>query len=79
VGVVRIPRVAHRRSHEDPKPAWGVDAGGSLFVRCGGCGVCAGLDHEVAPDGTVAPSLVCPDCGWHVMATLEGWQGQGSA
>lgn len=32
-------------------------------------------DHTIQPDGTVQPSLVCPieDCGWHVMARLEGW------
>lgn len=35
----------------------------------------ATLRHEVAADGTVRPSLVCPreGCDWHVFGRLEGW------
>lgn len=40
------------------------------------CGQCGGISdmtaHEVAPDGTVTPSILC-DCGWHVWGKLEGW------
>lgn len=32
-------------------------------------------DHIVAADGTVTPSLVCPEegCDWHEMITLVDW------
>jgi len=35
-------------------------------------------DHEIAADGTVTPSLVCPDdhCDWHVNGRLVGWEPQ---
>lgn len=38
------------------------------------------LDHEIASDGTVTPSVVCngiPDgegCDFHEMVKLEGWE-----
>ncbi len=46
-----------------------------VWVSCGGCGAKATLeDHSIAPDGTVNPSLVCPEgCGWHVFGRLVGW------
>jgi predicted RNase H-like nuclease (RuvC/YqgF family) len=41
----------------------------------GVCGLGYSLDHDIASDGTVTPSLVCPTigCTWHVNARLEGW------
>lgn len=47
-------------------------------VACPGCGVKGTLlDHEIAPDGTVSPSLLCPDaCGFHEEVQLEGWNPQ---
>ena len=32
--------------------------------------------HEIAPDGTVTPSVVCPEdeCDWHEMVRLDGWE-----
>jgi len=77
---IRIPKATVRKPFIEPKPAWGVDAGSDLWIRCGGCGITASLDHDVAPTGEVSPSLVCPEgCGWHVWATLEGFQGSGTA
>lgn len=82
--VVQIPRVPVRRSFVDPKPAWGRDSGGTLFLRCA-CGLCMGLDdHTVAADGTVSPSLHHPDdahggCGWHVFGRLLDWDGGSAA
>lgn len=31
--------------------------------------------HDIAKDGVVSPSVVCPHngCTWHVMAKLDGW------
>lgn len=45
-------------------------------IECGGCGHGMALSkHEIAADGTVTPSVVCPyvGCGWHVFIRLEGW------
>ena len=35
----------------------------------------AALDHDIAADGTVSPSVVCPEdgCDWHVHVRLVGW------
>ena len=32
-------------------------------------------DHEIQPDGTVQPSVVCPHdgCNFHEFIKLEGW------
>lgn len=30
------------------------------------------VDHDIADDGTVTPSVVC-DCGFHEWIKLEGW------
>jgi hypothetical protein len=49
------------------------------LVCCGFCGTRIALAfHEIASDGTVQPSLVCPTgCGWDVSAQLEGWEAEG--
>lgn len=33
------------------------------------------LDHEIADDGTVSPSVACPveGCGFHELVKLEDW------
>lgn len=48
---------------------------GSVRVACPGCKVSYYLDHEVAADGTVSPSLDCPTtgCNFHERVKLEGW------
>jgi hypothetical protein len=45
-------------------------------VSCPKCGKSASLsDHEIAADGAVTPSLVCPHepCTFHEFVKLEGW------
>ena len=32
-------------------------------------------DHDIAEDGTVTPSVVCPICGRHVHVWLHDWPG----
>lgn len=56
-------------------PSTTADGRRSAKVWCGGCGGFGFLDgHDIADDGTVSPSLVCPHgCGWHVWAQLELW------
>jgi len=41
--------------------------------KCGGFGSLT--DHDIAPDGTVTPSVVCPydGCDFHEFIKLEGW------
>ena len=52
-------------------------ADGKLTARvaCPLCGLTAILDHEIAADGTVTPSLLCSQagCGFHEMVVLEAW------
>ena len=48
----------------------------TAFFRCPKCqtyGALAGT-HEIASDGAVSPSMVCPNCDFHEWITLEGWQ-----
>jgi hypothetical protein len=44
-------------------------------VVCPGCGMTFALDHDIASDGTVTPSMICPikSCGFHEYVKLEGW------
>lgn len=45
-------------------------------VACPDCGQSAPIwYHDIAADGTVTPSLICPmdGCSWHVFVTLLGW------
>lgn len=51
-----------------------------VTICCPDCGAQLTLSskiHTVAADGTIHPSLVCPNdrvgCAWHVFAKLEGW------
>ena len=30
--------------------------------------------HKIASDGIVSPSLLCPDCGWHVYGRFLDWK-----
>lgn len=50
---------------------------GKAISSCPGCGYLGGLHkHDIAPDGTVTPSMVCPwaPCTFHDMGRLEGWR-----
>lgn len=66
------------RGDASTHPSW-RPFGRSAVVTCGGCGASMRLDHDVAADGTVSPSLDCPGCSWHVWGRLDGWQGQPSS
>lgn len=57
-------------------PSWHRRGHTSLvYVRCPNGHGPFGLDHDVAKDGKVTPSLVCPidGCGFHEFGRLEGW------
>lgn len=65
-----------------PKNKWSTQMVGGrvktlrVFVECPGCHTVAPLNHDVADDGTVSPSLDCPfdDCSFHDHVKLEGWK-----
>ena len=50
----------------------------TVHVRCmGNCGKLFTLcDHTIADDGSVSPSVVCPNknCDWHVYLKLLDWE-----
>lgn len=52
------------------KTAWGDKT--VYIVKCPGCGREYPLDHEVAADGTVTPSVECPTCPFHDNVRLGG-------
>lgn len=45
-----------------------------VFAVCPDCGLNAQLDHDVADDGTVTPSLDCPECEFHAFVKLKDWE-----
>ncbi len=56
------------RDSEIPRP--------TARVGCPTCGQSSALDHEIAADGTVTPSLVCArsGCKFHDHVKLVGWE-----
>lgn len=57
------------RKEDPPRP--------SVSLRCdNGHIAMLAPQHRVHDDGTVWPSVGCSHegCGWHVWATLEGWE-----
>lgn len=48
----------------------------NAVLCCPDCGETGGLDHEIDNDGTVTPSLVCPNdgCSFHEMVKLKDWE-----
>ena len=65
-------------SDPDAKDTWSLmhlSGGRSVVVtRCSN-GHIGQLDHEIAADGTVSPSVVCQrgGCSYHEFIRLEGW------
>jgi hypothetical protein len=47
----------------------------SLALNVGNLAVL--IDHDIAKDGTVTPSVVCPNgnCAFHDYVRLDGWEG----
>lgn len=77
------------RGDQRPKGTWkplGTPTGKSASVSCPQCGEISTLDgHDIAADGTVTPSAVCPytgslaaqfhcvPCTFHDHIKLAGW------
>lgn len=61
------------------EPGWYcviLDGKPTAVMSCPKCLYAGYLDgHEIAQDGTVTPSCVCPrNCGFHDMVRLSGWE-----
>lgn len=52
-----------------------IGAATSAFFRCPKCPTYGSFfgTHEIAADGTVTPSVACPNCDFHDSLFLEGW------
>ena len=59
---------------EIPSSDWSK-MGGVVYLVCPGCGARVALNHDVADDGKITPSLDCPSCEFHDYARLLGWSG----
>lgn len=68
--MIEVPRSSTR---EMPRLSWDW-TGPHVTIRCPN-GHFALLDHEIADDGTVSPSVVCPwdGCGFHEFIRLLDW------
>lgn len=73
--MIHLPR---SRKRFPPSGAWVpvlLDGKPTARITCPECSECYLLDHEVAANGTVIPSVDCPTkkCTWHVHVVLDGW------
>lgn len=72
---------AHEHPTSMPKGSWkefDLETKPSATFKCPNCGAYGVLeDHEIGGDGSVTPSVVCPeDCGFHDYVMLVGWHGK---
>lgn len=75
-----IPYADWESRWKPTKGTWTIFAGKHVKVSCPDCGAFGNLDHTVDPDGTLNPSLVCPeDCGFHVWARLLDYEEKSNA
>lgn len=51
----------------------------SAWIKCRNGHLATLTDHQIAHDGTVTPSVVCPadGCDFHEHVQLAGWPGGG--
>jgi hypothetical protein len=55
-----------------------VDADRSANMVCTNGHQLSLINHKISSDGTVSPSVICPEkgCDYHEFITLEGWNGE---
>ncbi len=67
----------YRKDPELPPGTWNLWSTGKrrVLFACPVCGDVGLLNHEIADDGTVTPSVQCPAlyCTFHEMIKLAGW------
>lgn len=79
----KIHLFPYETSESDKLPdralTWLQTKDGKVAIACGN-GHMAFLDpeHQIADDGSVTPSLGCPEegCDWHVFGKLVGWEAE---
>lgn len=60
----------------EPGPWWSPLKGEmNPMIKCTQGHTAFLTQHEIQEDGTVDPSIVCPDdgCNWHIWGRLDGW------
>lgn len=76
-----MPYIAQQSNDYKPGTWKGLtlsEGGRSASFTCPKCGQLAVLiDHDIADDGEVSPSVVCPNdgCTFHEYVRLDGWRG----
>ncbi len=69
VEMIVIPEGVYRRGRSDGRL--------TATVKCPDCGRWTSIaNHDIAADGTVSPSIVCPHggCKFHAYVQLGGWR-----
>ena len=72
--------VLPRDQTQKQKPSWRGpikrEGGLSAFVTCSNGHIASISGHEIAGDGRVSPSLICPyeNCDFHEFVQLDGWE-----
>jgi hypothetical protein len=78
MSAMNIPRDQGPKGDDQAPGTWRhgtSDGSPTAFFRCPQCptlGALAGT-HDIAADGTVTPSVVCPNCSFHEWIKLDGW------
>jgi uncharacterized OB-fold protein len=69
-----IPRSSLPNELDAPRGSWWKTQN-VVSLKCPSCGRSMVIPHQIAADGTVTPSVVCPHehCEWHVFVRLSGW------
>lgn len=75
---MNIPKDHSNKTFPAPgtwRPGKTPDGKRTAFFRCPKCPTIGSLagTHEIADDGKVTPSMVCPNCDFHEFITLESW------
>jgi hypothetical protein len=88
--VIDVPQATEQREHPEPLCWWWWGFAGDepryVVLRCpnGHEGTLRHLQartgHEIAADGKVSPSAVCPEdeCDFHEFVRLTGWRQPGT-
>lgn len=53
----------------------GLNGPSSAMIVCPNCHIMGTIsDHNISEDGTVTPSVICPECDFHDMIKLLEWK-----
>ena len=69
--------IIKRGNTKDQSPGTWWGEGSHISIKCPKCGKIGSVGgHDIAEDGKVSPSLVCPreGCDFHEIVMLEDWK-----